>query len=89
MNAQQVKARIETLAPGTKAELIDLTGTQDHWQALIVSPAFEGRSLVERHRLIFDLFKSEVESNEVHALTLKTLTPEQYDQQTKRTNNNG
>jgi stress-induced morphogen len=79
MTAQQIKARIETLGPGTNAELIDLTGTQDHWQAIIVSPAFQGLSLLEQHRLVFSLFKTEVESNEVHALTLKTYSPEQYE----------
>lgn len=85
MTSEQMKARIETLAPGTQAQLIDLTGTQDHWQAIIVSPAFAGRSLVEQHKLVFALFKSEVESNEVHALTLKTYTPDQYE----RIANNG
>jgi acid stress-induced BolA-like protein IbaG/YrbA len=79
MTSQQIKARIETLAPGTKAELIDLTGTQDHWQAIIVSSAFAGRTMLEQHRMVFDLFKAEVASNEVHALTLKTYTPEQYE----------
>lgn len=77
MTKNQIKDRIESLAPGTTAELIDLTGTQDHWQAIVVSPAFEGKSALERHRMVFDLFKSEVESNEVHALSLKTLTPTQ------------
>lgn len=79
MTADQIKARIQTLAPNTQAQLIDLTGTQDHWQAIIVSSAFEGKTLVERHRMVFDLFKAEVESNDVHALTLKTYTPEQYE----------
>lgn len=79
MTADQMKARIEELAPGTKAELVDLTGTKDHWQALIISPAFEGKTLMEQHRMVFGLFKSEVESNEVHALTLKTFSPAQYD----------
>jgi stress-induced morphogen len=78
MTAEQLKARIQTIAPETLVELTDLTGTQDHWQATIISPAFEGKTALERHRLIFDLFKTEVESNEVHALTLKTYTPEQY-----------
>lgn len=77
MTPIQMKQRIETLAVGTSAELVDLTGTQDHWQAIIVSPAFEGKSLMEQHRMVYDLFKTEVASNEVHALTLKTLTPAQ------------
>ncbi len=79
MKATDIKARIETIAPGTKAELIDLTGTQDHWQAIIISSAFAGKTLLEQHRLIFGLFKAEVDSNEMHALTLKTYTPEQYE----------
>lgn len=79
MKSHEIKARIETLAPGTKAELIDLTGTQDHWQAIIVSSAFAGKTLLEQHRMVFDLFKNEVASNDVHALTLKTYTPEQYE----------
>lgn len=79
MTSHEIKARIETLAPGTQAQLIDLTGTQDHWQAIIVSPAFAGKSLIEQHRMVFGLFKAEVESNDVHALTLKTYTPEQYE----------
>lgn len=84
MRAHEIKARIETLAPGTSAELIDLTGTQDHWQAVIVSTAFAGKSLLEQHRMVFDLFKSEVASNNVHALTLKTFTPEQYERARSR-----
>jgi stress-induced morphogen len=79
MNKEQLKARLETLAPGTQAELTDLTGTQDHWQAVIVSPAFEGKTMMEQHRMVFTLVKSEMESNEVHALTLKTYTPASYE----------
>jgi stress-induced morphogen len=84
MTATELKTRIETLAPGTRAELVDLTGTQDHWQAIIVSPAFVGKSLLEQHRMVFGLFKTEVESNEVHALTLKTYTPDQYESQKRK-----
>ncbi|MBY0472036.1 BolA family transcriptional regulator [bacterium] len=78
MTPAQLKARIETLAPGTRAEVTDLTGTEDHYQATIVSPAFEGKMMIEQHRMIFGLLKVEVDSGEVHALTLKTFTPEQY-----------
>ncbi len=78
MSPEQVKVRIETLAPGTQAQVMDLTGTQDHYQAVVVSPAFQGKLLMEQHRMVFALFKSEVDSGEVHALTLKTFTPEGY-----------
>lgn len=83
MTATQLKARIEELAPGTTAELIDLTGTQDHWQAIIVSPAFEGKLTVEQHRMVYTLLDKEIRSNEVHALTLKTFSPAQYEKSEK------
>ena len=75
MTAEQVKARIQSLGPGTDVQVVDLTGTHDHWQATVVSSAFEGKSRIERHKMVFNLFKSEVDSNEVHALTIRTFTP--------------
>jgi stress-induced morphogen len=80
MTKDQLKERIETLSPETRAELKDLTGTKDHWQATIVSPAFAGKSMVEQHQMIYRLFKAEMATNEVHALSLKTYTPEQLQQ---------
>jgi stress-induced morphogen len=78
MTPDQLKTKLETLAPHTQAEVIDLTGTMDHYQALIISPAFQGKMMIEQHRMVFKLVQAEVDSGEVHALTLKTYTPEQY-----------
>lgn len=83
MTSDQLKARLETLAPGTFAEILDLTGTQDHWQAVIVSPAFEGKLMIDQHRMVLALVDAEVQSNEVHALSLKTFTPAQYERTKK------
>ncbi len=79
MTPEQIKSRMESLAPGTRAEVTDLTGTQDHYQATIISPAFVGKIMIEQHRMVYDLFKTEVDSGEVHALTIKTYTPEQFE----------
>jgi stress-induced morphogen len=78
MTPTELKTRLETLAPGTHAEVVDLTGTQDHYQALIVSKAFEGKPMMEQHRMVFAILKAEMSTEEVHAFTLKTYTPEQY-----------
>lgn len=78
MTKEQMIERIKTLAPETKVEMTDLTGTQDHWQALIVSSVFEDKMVTEQHRLVYALFAAEIQSNEVHALTLKTFSPSQY-----------
>jgi stress-induced morphogen len=74
MTPQQLKARLETLAPGTQAEVTDLTGTQDHYQAVIVSPVFEGKLMIDQHRMVYAIVQAEVDSGEVHALTLKTYS---------------
>lgn len=79
MTLEQLKERIESLGPGTRAEVRDLTGTQNHFEALIVSPAFEGKKLMDQHRLIYALVDAEMKSNEVHALAMKTMTPEEYE----------
>ncbi len=78
MKPDALKKKLETLSSGTQAEIVDLTGTEDHYQALVISPAFEGKMMIEQHRLVFGLVKAEVDSGELHALTLKTYTPEQW-----------
>lgn len=72
MKPEELKQRIETLAPNTKVEVIDLTGTEDHYEAHVVSPAFSNKSLVEQHQMVYALLKNEMASGEVHALSLKT-----------------
>jgi stress-induced morphogen len=79
MTADQLKERIETLQAGTRAQITDLTGTEDHWSVMIVSPAFEGKSMIEQQRMVMTILKTEIDSNEVHALTMKTYTPSQYE----------
>ena len=78
MKIDQIKLRIEQLAPSTRVEIYDLTGTQDHYQAMVVSSIFEEKIMIEQHRAVLDLFQKEIDSGELHALSLKTYTPEQY-----------
>jgi acid stress-induced BolA-like protein IbaG/YrbA len=79
MTPEQVKNRIqEKLGPGTEAEIIDLTGTMDHYQAIIISPAFEGKLTMEQHRMVMGSLQTEIDSGEVHALTMRTFSPAQY-----------
>jgi stress-induced morphogen len=77
MSPDQLKLRLETLGPGTRAQVTDLTGTQDHYQAVIVSPLFSGKRMIEQHRMVFGLVQAEVDSGELHALTLRTFSPEE------------
>jgi len=78
MRKEDIEAKIRQSLPDARIELTDLTGTADHWQATIVSKAFEGKSLIERHRLVFDALAEEMKGP-IHALTLETFTPAQAD----------
>lgn len=81
MTFGEIKERIESeLGEGTRAHVEGMPGvTADHVQALIVSPKFEGLNRVQCHRLVMGLFSAEIASNELHAFTFKTFTPEQYE----------
>ncbi len=58
-------------------ELVDLTGTQDHYQARVVSSAFSGKTLIEQHQLVYGALGPAM-SGPIHALALKTYTPEAW-----------
>ncbi|MGO8995533.1 MAG: BolA family protein [Polyangiaceae bacterium] len=81
MTADELRARILTALPGARVEITDLTGTSDHYEALVVAPQFAGRSRIEQHKLVYGALGAAV-GNEIHALALKTLTPES--QETER-----
>ena len=55
----------------------DLTGTKDHYQATIVSPAFAGKSRIEQHQMVYRAL-GELMAGPVHALALRTYTPEAW-----------
>ncbi len=75
MKPEEITAKIRLVMPDAEVTLKDLTGTQDHWDATIVSAAFEGKSLIERHRLVNRALAAEL-AGPIHALTLtlKSLT---------------
>jgi len=71
-----IAARIRAALPDAEVTLEDLTGTEDHWKATIVSAAFEGKALMQRHRMVNSALAEELKGP-IHALTMDTLTPEE------------
>lgn len=78
MDPKEIEDLIVQALPGARVEVRDYTGGGDHFEALVVSPAFAGKTLVERHQLVYGALGDAMRVR-VHALTLKTLTPEQYE----------
>jgi acid stress-induced BolA-like protein IbaG/YrbA len=79
MQPEELKKLIEQGLPGAHVEVRDFTGGGDHFEAVVVSPDFEGKSLVERHQAVYGALGDAMRA-QIHALTLKTLTPAQHQQ---------
>lgn len=69
--AGEIKQRIEAAIPGATAEVEDYTGGGDHFRATVVAAAFAGRTRIEQHKLVYDVFGAEI-GGPIHALSLKT-----------------
>jgi acid stress-induced BolA-like protein IbaG/YrbA len=79
MTQGELKTFIEGAFPNAQIQLQDLTGSGDHWQVLVVSGDFEGKTRVEQHQMVMEPLRERLHSNEIHALALKTYTPEKWE----------
>ena len=65
------------IAAGLSCELLEVRGDGHHFEALIVSREFEGKRLVQRHQLVYRALGDRMRE-EIHALSMKTLTPAEF-----------
>jgi acid stress-induced BolA-like protein IbaG/YrbA len=72
VSPDELKRRIETGIPGSRAEV---TGDGHHFNAVVAAPAFAGLSRIAQHRLVYDVFGAEL-GDRIHALSIKTQVPE-------------
>jgi acid stress-induced BolA-like protein IbaG/YrbA len=69
------------IAQGLPCEHLAVDGDGAHFEALIVSAAFEGLSRIQRQQAVYKALGGRMESGEIHALSMRTLTPEEWRQQ--------
>lgn len=67
----------DAIARGLACERVEVTGDGHHFEALIVSVAFEGLARVPRHRLVYAVLGERMRQ-EVHALSMRTVTPAEF-----------
>ena len=75
MTADELRSLITA---GLPCEHITMEGDGRHWFATIVSPAFEGKRLIQRHQLVYAPLGNRMQTDEVHALSMKTFTPAEW-----------
>jgi len=79
MEPDAVKILIESGIPESQVEVVDTTGTKDHFSAIVISDSFEGLSLVEQHQTVYKAVGDHL-TKEIHALQLNTYSPTQWAQ---------
>jgi acid stress-induced BolA-like protein IbaG/YrbA len=68
----------QLIANGLACQHLEVDGDGRHWQAVIVSPAFEGKRLIARHQMVYATLGQRMHTDEVHALSMKTYTPTEW-----------
>ena len=75
MTADQLQ---NLIAASLACDHITLEGDGRHWYATIVSPEFEGMRPIARHQRVYATLGGKMATDEVHALSMKTLTPAEW-----------
>lgn len=66
------------IAAGLACEHLELSGDGRHWYATIVSSEFDGKRLIQRHQRVYATLGGRMQTDEVHALSMKTYTPAEW-----------
>jgi len=77
MQADELKKLIEAGIPDAE---VRVQGDGDHFEATVICAGFEGKSMVQQHQIVYGVL-GDLMRGEVHALALRTLTPEQWKKQ--------
>ncbi len=75
---EKIESLIKNSLPDATIFVMDPYNDGQHFQALVISPTFDGVSLVEQHQMVMNPLREALETD-VHALGLKTFTPEKWE----------
>ena len=78
MHPDQIK---ELILAGMACDHLVLDGDGQHFEALVVSAEFVGKNRVQRQQRVYQTLKEKLATGELHALSFKTLTPEEWSTQ--------
>ncbi|WP_434513544.1 BolA family protein [Dechloromonas sp. ARDL1] len=78
MHPEHIK---QLILAGMACDFLELDGDGQHFQAIVVSSEFIGKSRVQRQQRVYETLKEKLATGELHALSFKTLTPEEWSTQ--------
>ena len=75
ISPEQVQTMIQEKLSNAEVKVV---GDGQHFEAIIVSPDFAGKTKVKQHQMVYAALKAEMAAETIHALSLKTYTPEAW-----------
>lgn len=75
MKADEIENMIKAALPDALVEITDLAGDGDHYKAVVTSAAFDGKSRIQQHQMVYAALKGNM-GGVLHALALETRTPD-------------
>lgn len=74
---EEIESKLNASLTDAHISVIDMTGTKDHYKVVVVTPDFEGKLPIKRHRMIYGALGEEMKGA-IHALTIEAYTPQQW-----------
>jgi len=68
---------VKRAMPDAVVKMIDKTGTMDHLKVVVISDAFQGKNLLDRHRMIYQALDAPLKDGRIHALELTAQTKDE------------
>ena len=73
MEPQQIHAILTQKLPGAEVTVEDMTGTRDHFEVIVLWSGFNGKSVIEQHKIINQALAGPLDEGKIHALKIKTM----------------
>ena len=70
--SEEIQSLVQKCIPNSEVTVRDMTGGGDHFEVIVLSPAFRGKMLVEQHQMVHEVL--EPLKDRIHAVKIKTLT---------------
>ena len=77
INQDTLTEYVKRAMPDAVVTMIDKTGTMDHLKVVVISDAFQGKNLLDRHRMIYQALDAPLKDGRIHALELTAKTKDE------------
>ncbi len=75
MDAEEVQKIVSQTFPAAEVTVMDMTGTQDHFEVTVLWEGFRGKSLIQQHKMVHEALAGALEDGRIHAVKIKTFAP--------------